>query len=114
MSLIPDILECPSCSGKACRTCAATHTEKHKTQKPSEFPNPTYSKCLLCNKIVLMKNSHRFMKELLFNLNFHCKKCKQDIAYSGYNQHMVDGVCISSVRRGSPKIEESFAMVNPN
>lgn len=97
MSLIPDILECPSCSAKACRTCSATHTEKHKTQKPADFPNPTYSKCLLCNKIVLMKNSHRFMKELLLRLNFHCKNCQQDIAYQNFNAHMVNGVC----QRGS-------------
>jgi hypothetical protein len=61
-----------------------------------------------------MKNSHRFMKELLLNLNFHCKRCKEDITYQNFNAHMVNGVCVQGGRRAFPKIEESFAMVNPN
>ena len=112
MSIIPDILECPDCSGKACKECADTHAAKHRQQKPGDFPGPTYSKCLLCNKIVLMKNSHKFMKSLLLNLKFYCRGCKQEIPYGKFNQHSSGGRCKPVI--GAKTQEQEVVMFNPN
>jgi hypothetical protein len=114
MSLFPDILECPSCSAKSCRECTATHAEKHRRTKPADFPNPNYSKCLLCNKIVLMKNAHSFMKELLFSLGFYCKKCKQEVPYRHFEDHIVTGLCQQSASTGAKFEDAQQIMINPN
>lgn len=52
------------------------------------------------------------MKQLLLNLKFYCRNCKQDVPYGKFNQHSSGGRCKPVV--GAVTHEQEVVMFNPN